>query len=112
MILADCAKMDNKFQCFVCEKKLSSKGSLDLHVKTVHEKLKPYQCYICYREFAQVKIINVTSFSSVPYYSNVRLILKMYSKQNSRSSLTLTLSTFFGNKHGLGNSIRMQFNAK
>ena len=29
--------------------------------------------------------INVTSFSSIPYYSNVRLISKMYLEQNFRS---------------------------
>ena len=39
--------------------------------------------------------INVTSFSSIPYYSNVRLISKMYLAQNFHSiTLDIHASTF------------------
>ena len=35
--------------------------------------------------YAKIQHINVTSFSSIPNYSNVRLISKMYLEQKSRS---------------------------
>ena len=50
--------------------------------------------------------IFVTSFSSMSYYSNVRLISKM-----NFNSCFFVLKTYFGNEPGLGFNLRMQFNA-
>ena len=53
---------------------------------------------------SSLEVICVTSFSSISYYSNIYYS----SKTNIKiKSLTLASQTFFGYKHGLGNSVRM-----
>ena len=41
------------FQCSVCNKMLSSKGNLKIHVLTVHEQKKPFECSECHKSFRQ-----------------------------------------------------------
>ena len=38
---------EKKFRCDKCPYAASRKGTLQIHVKGVHEKVKPYQCEKC-----------------------------------------------------------------
>jgi uncharacterized Zn-finger protein len=42
-----------KHECSICEKNFVVKNSLQRHINSVHEKIKPYQCSICEKNFAQ-----------------------------------------------------------
>ena len=72
--------------------KCSTQKMVEIHYKLL------WHCRVFHGNNGQVlsksicspSFINVTSFSSIPYYSNVRLILKKYLEQNSRS---ITLDT-------------------
>uniref|UniRef100_A0A336N0Y8 CSON004154 protein n=1 Tax=Culicoides sonorensis TaxID=179676 RepID=A0A336N0Y8_CULSO len=38
-------------KCIVCDKQFSSKSVLTRHIRTVHEKVRKYSCYICTQSF-------------------------------------------------------------
>ena len=73
--------------------------------RTGYEMGPVYGKYPCLKYLPMFFVLGiyVTSFSSISYFRHVRLISKIF---------TLASSTFFGNKHGLGIDIGMQFNAK
>ncbi len=43
----------NMFDCHLCSKKFRSKGNLETHVRTVHEKVRPFVCAKCPKNFGQ-----------------------------------------------------------
>lgn len=49
----ECIKSEKKFQCYLCKRQYSRKGSLQLHVQCVHEKIKRFACDLCQKCFSQ-----------------------------------------------------------
>jgi hypothetical protein len=41
------------FDCHLCSKKFRLKGNLETHVRTVHEKVRPFVCAKCPKTFGQ-----------------------------------------------------------
>ena len=44
-------KVKTSYQCEKCNKPYASKRNLEVHFKTVHDKIKPYRCDICWKTF-------------------------------------------------------------
>ena len=40
-------KLTLKFSCNGCQYSATTKGNLDIHIKGIHQKLKPYKCSEC-----------------------------------------------------------------
>ena len=45
---SNCNKM---FKCYICNKKMSRKDSIQIHIKQVHEDARPFQCSTCDEKF-------------------------------------------------------------
>ena len=39
------------FQCGICDYRCSQKGNLDLHIAFFHYKAKPFKCNVCEKRF-------------------------------------------------------------
>ena len=46
-------------QCLICEKYFTKNQGLNVHLKSVHENLKPFQCDICLSTFGLKGYLNV-----------------------------------------------------
>ena len=46
-----------KLKCETCKKSFTQSGVLKRHMKSVHEKLKPFQCDQCDRSFAGIMVL-------------------------------------------------------
>ena len=65
-----------KFECKICFKFLASQASLNRHVRVVHEKLKPYSCDICCKDFALKRLLKehqIAEHSKKPWEMFVNL---------------------------------------
>lgn len=47
-----------KHKCTICKKEFSAKGSLNYHDRSVHQKIK-YKCHICQKLFSSKRYINM-----------------------------------------------------
>ena len=43
--------------CPVCYKIISKKSNLKVHLRSVHQKLRPYKCETCGRAFTQLRVL-------------------------------------------------------
>ena len=39
--------------CSICDQRFTRKGSLNMHIRSVHEEKKPHKCSICDASFAE-----------------------------------------------------------
>ena len=49
---------DNKYECDICGKFLTTKYGLNVHIKVVHQRIKPFVCDICCKAFVQIFYLN------------------------------------------------------